>query len=60
MKMKLNQNGWGMATFLVIVGLLFFLILLIALLANDYDNGLPSSSRNQITIVKEKNLDRNI
>ena len=50
--MKLNNKGWGMITFLIIIGLLFFLLLLIALLANDFNNGLPSSRRNQITIIK--------
>lgn len=40
-----------MTLFLAIIGLLFLLILLIALLANEYDNGLPSSSRRNLDIV---------
>jgi hypothetical protein len=43
--MKLNNKGWGMITFIIIIGLLFLVILLIAALANEYDDGLPSSRR---------------
>ena len=46
-------------TFIIIIGLLFLVILLIAALANEYDDGLPSSSRRrQLDIIyKEKNLE---
>jgi hypothetical protein len=47
---RLNNRGWGMTSFLIIIGLLFFLILLIALMANEYDNGLPSSRRSELGI----------
>lgn len=47
-----------MITFLIIIGLLFLLLLLIALLVNDFDDGLPSSRRRQISYIEEqKNLD---
>lgn len=57
--MKLNNKGWGMITFLFIVGMLFLVILLIAFLANEYDDGLPSSSGHiHLGIIeKEKNLE---
>lgn len=42
---KLNNSGWGMISFLIIIGLLFLVILLIAMLANQYDDGLPTSSK---------------
>lgn len=57
--MRLNNKGWGMITFVIIIGLLFLVILLIASLANEYDNGLPSSSRREINVVN-KNLDNAI
>lgn len=37
-----------MMSFIAIIGLLFLVILLIAFLANEYDNGLPSSSRHNL------------
>ena len=48
-----------MITFLFIVGMLFLVILLIAFLANEYDDGLPSSSGHiHLGIIeKEKNLE---
>ena len=42
---KLNNKGWGMVSFLIIIGLLFLVILLIAMLANEYGDGFPTSSR---------------
>lgn len=48
---KIDNKGWGMGTFLIIVGLLFCVILLIAFLANQYDNRLPSSSRDNSSYV---------
>ena len=49
-----------MITFVIIIGLLFLVILLIAALVNDYDDGLPLSSRKrsiEICVNKEKNLE---
>lgn len=45
--MRLNNRGWGMMTFIAIVGLLFLLILMIAFLANEFNNGLPTSRKNK-------------
>ena len=45
MKMKLNNKGWGMMTFIIIITLLLGVILLISLLVNDFDEDLPSASR---------------
>ena len=45
--MRLNNRGWGMMTFIAIVGLLFLLILMIAFLANELNNGLPTSRKNK-------------
>jgi len=52
--MKLNNKGWGMISFLIIIGILFFLILLITLMANEFDNGLPSSRRRQLEIINKQ------
>ena len=48
--MKLNNKGWGMFPFLVIVALLFFVLILVALMANEFDNDFPSSSRRRYDI----------
>ena len=40
--------------FLIIIGILFFLILLITLMANEFDNGLPSSRRRQLEIINKQ------
>ena len=55
-KMKLNNKGWGMMTFIIIIGLLLFVLLFIALLVNDFDDGLPSASKRNINLVENKNL----
>lgn len=44
---KLNNDGWGMGSFILILLLLFCAILLVASMVNEYDNRLPSSSRNR-------------
>lgn len=44
---RLNNCGWGMGSFILILLLLFCAILLVASMANEYDNRLPSSSRNR-------------
>ena len=41
---KLDNRGWGMLIFLIIIFLLFCTLLLIAYLVNQY-GALPSSSR---------------
>ena len=43
-----------MMTFIIIIGLLFLVILLIAALANEYDDGLPRSSRRQLVEILNK------
>ena len=42
---KLNENGWGLIVFLVLLGILFLTLLVISYLANQYGDGLPSSTR---------------
>ena len=42
---NLNNKGWGLIIFLILIGLLFLALLVVALLANQYDGGLPSSRR---------------
>lgn len=49
---RLNNFGWGMGSFILILLLLFCAILLVASMANEYDNRLPSSSRNKDVTVK--------
>ncbi|MBR1385831.1 MAG: hypothetical protein IJ568_03255 [Bacilli bacterium] len=54
---KLNNNGWGLIIFLILIGLLFLALLVVALLANQYDGGLPSSRRGAYSsycITKDK------
>ena len=48
--MKLNNKGWGLFSFLIIVGILFLILILVALMANDFDNDFPSSSRRRYEI----------
>lgn len=43
--MKLNNKGWGMITFIIIIGMLLGVILLISFLVNNFDDELPSASR---------------
>lgn len=40
---KLNNKGWGMITFIILIGLLLFAILLISYLVNQI-GGLPLSA----------------
>ena len=42
---KLNEHGWGMMVFLVLLGLLFLTLLIVSYLANQFGDGLPSSRR---------------
>lgn len=42
---KLNNRGWGLITFLILISLLFLAILLAAYFANQYDQ--------ELTIVRE-------
>ena len=42
---KLNENGWGMMIFLVLLGILFLTLLVVSYLANQFGDGLPSSRR---------------
>jgi len=56
--MKLNNRGWGMMTFLIIIGLLFLVLLLIVFLVNQYDDDLPRASRRNINYFEiNKNLE---
>lgn len=43
---KLNNRGWGLLPFLIIIAILFCTLLVVAYLAGQYGNGLPSSTRN--------------
>jgi hypothetical protein len=43
--MKLNNKGWGMMTFIIIIAMLLGVILLISFLVNNFDDELPSASR---------------
>lgn len=43
---KLNNKGWGMITFLILISLLFCSILLVAYLANQYDPELTIVDKN--------------
>ena len=56
--MKLNNKGWGMMSFIIIIGLLFLVLLLIAFLVNQYDDDLPRASRRNIDYFEtNKNID---
>ncbi len=46
---KLNEKGWGMITFVVLISLLFFAIILISLLVNKIGGSLPLSSKKNST-----------
>jgi len=51
--MKLNNRGWGMFSFLILIGILFFLLILIAHMANEFDNEFPKSSRRQLEVINK-------
>lgn len=40
---KLNNKGWGMITFLILISLLFCALLLVAYLANQYGVGIANN-----------------
>lgn len=52
--LKLNEKGWGLTTFVSIIGVLFVALLVVVFLVNFYDTGLSKKGSGNIIMDQEE------